>query len=94
MDKEKEIEEMARILGGCKHFSSCAQCDEATASKSCWDREKATILYNVGYGNVKQAVKEYKEEIKKKQRGHNFDSIHAVLVDDIDETFKELYGEE
>ena len=61
MDKEKEIEEIARMLGDCRHFSSCAKCMEATASKSCWDREKATILINAGYGNVKQ----YQEQIEK-----------------------------
>lgn len=59
MEKEKQIKEMtnlikstrARCSGECDMDISCNECD-------------ARQLFNAGYGNVKQAVKEFAEKLK------------------------------
>lgn len=62
MDKEKEIEEMAKVLYGhyCKD-DKCGECKEP----SCLEYRRAVKLYNAGYGDVKQAVKEFAENAVK-----------------------------
>lgn len=57
MDKEKEIEEMAKVLYGhyCKD-DKCGECKEP----SCLEYRRAVKLYSAGYGNVKQ----YQDEIE------------------------------
>ncbi len=62
MDKEKEIEEMAHRSGFCEHpdrhclerYGDCSECSTYARCES---------LINAGYGNVKQAVKEFAERL-------------------------------
>lgn len=67
MNNENEIERMAKNI--CK--SSLAGCNFPTCSKcgikdTCKARIYATRAVNAGYGNVKQAVKEFEEKLKEK----------------------------
>lgn len=101
MDKEKEIEELEKVVKqalepveygiGEVHYPT--------------DKEIAESLYVKGYGNVKQAIKEFAEELKKKAKykelktqpndnwNYGFNVIRkAVSEDDIDNLITELYG--
>ena len=71
MDKNKEIEEMARVA--CEHFDCdmvgqpCTKCK--TYDKHCYTIHQAEILYNAGYRKVPDCAviltsKERDEEIK------------------------------
>ncbi len=104
MDKEKEIEELARAM--CEHFEPCMQGKPCTACKTyernCYTIHKARLLVNAGYGNVKQAVKEFAEKIKDWLHGadlyfyngqEEFILDGEEVDDKIDEFLKELCGE-
>lgn len=74
MDKEKRIAELAEIL---YDFGADKKPNNA-------DYHRADYLINLGYGNVKQAVKEFAEKLKQKIKS----------VSDIDftgKTEKQLY---
>lgn len=52
---------------------------------------------NTGYGNVRQAVREFAEKLKEKATETDdwtLGTIITVDLEDIDETYKELYGED
>ena len=61
MDKEKKIEEMARVM--CEHFEPCMQdkpcTDCKTYGRNCYTIHKAKLLSEAGYGDIAQAVKEF-----------------------------------
>lgn len=61
MEKEKQIEEMIKITDS--HNCPKGQCFKF--GYSC-NRCKIETLVNAGYGNVKQAVKEFAERVKAK----------------------------
>ncbi len=81
MNKEKEIEELAEIL-----YSFGANKTPNNA-----DYHMADYLINLGYGNVKQAVKEFAEKLKKVIAEKHFG---WQLYIEIDNLIKQLYGEE
>lgn len=56
MDKEKEIEEMAKAM--CKGCSMI----ECKPDEHCYVYPPAERAVNAGYGNIKQAVKEFAEK--------------------------------
>lgn len=103
MDKEKEIEEM-RKNAGC-YFAdinkTCAEmrkiCEETHTSsfeecENCCTYEECELLVDAGYGNVKQAVKEFAEKLKEQMEINGYRSnLHNRIID---KTFKELYGED
>lgn len=68
MNKEKQIEEMAKLIGGSECPSEkCPKMDkEQVKAFGACNIHRAQILYNAGYGNVKQAVKEFAERVKAK----------------------------
>lgn len=59
MDKEKEIEEMAKAM--CKGCSMI----ECKPDEHCYVYPPAERAVNAGYGNIKQAVKEFAEKLEK-----------------------------
>lgn len=95
MDKEKEIEEMAKIF--CSISIECKCCQNLGFSKDrCGAIYCMRKLSKAGYGNVKQAVKEFAEELKKKAiTRYRIDGkpVKIVVLSDIDEVYKELYGD-
>lgn len=54
MDKEKQIEEMARIFGSCQIFPDCTTCDEKCGRKGCYNRDRAKVLYNANYRKINE----------------------------------------
>ncbi len=74
MEKEKQIEEMAKFINGSKcPTEKCPKMDkeQEKAFGPC-NIHRAQILYDAGYGNVKEAVKEalqkeQEKEIKKQE---------------------------
>lgn len=103
MDKEKEIERIATIIAcsicGGDRNSSCEDiCDVLKKA-----RKKATILVNAGYGNVKQAVKEFASELKERVCGGVYEdedlyvknkwyTQKEFVIEIIDNLITELYG--
>ena len=71
MEKEKQIEEMARALcrlikdGDIKGCESCYFRHDGYEC-TCKYRKYAIQVHDAGYGNVKEAVKDFAEKLKKK----------------------------
>lgn len=96
MNKEKEIEEMARIsatLNICEF--KCFECPNI----SCEVKARVQRLQNAGYGNVKQAIKEFAEKLKEiaidisKDVGIEYSVLRTqTLLEQIDNLITELYG--
>ncbi len=90
MDKEKEIEEMASVLERAK-ISAIVTIGSLNKGFGYW---YADSLVNAGYGNVKQAVKEFAAFMHGLVpiycKGGNQLAFHR----EIDKKIKELYGEE
>lgn len=77
MNNKNEIEKMARII---KPFVTVL-CEEDTIAEA---------LVNAGYGNVKQAVKEFAEKLKEKMELNGYRSLlHNRIIDNL---ITELYG--
>lgn len=88
MDKEKEIEEMARVMCPTAEYISCDKC----VAKKCTPQMYAAILCGADYGNVKQAVKEFAEETK--QKVYPYEEVDGEDVcEDIDELFYKTLDE-
>lgn len=68
MNKEEQIEEMAKLIDGSECPSEkCPKMDkEQVKAFGACNIHRAQILYNAGYGNVKEAVKEFAEKLKEK----------------------------
>lgn len=69
MDREKQIEEMARIICCTSHIpeTTCKTCCSIVFGRipeKCEYRDFVTQFIDVGYGNVRQAVKEFAEKLK------------------------------
>lgn len=62
MDKEKEIEKIAQILGGC-HDCSCKECLQS-CDLGCKSYDRALAIVNEGYGDVNEAVNDFAERVK------------------------------
>ena len=68
MDKEKQIEEMAKLINGSKcPIEVCPKIDkEQEKVFGACNIHRAQILYDAGYGNVKEALKDFAELVKKR----------------------------
>lgn len=85
MNKEKEIEEILQIMHNCIYLTHI---------------DCAIALVNAGYGNVKQAVKEFCNKLKAQIRKQADDyyvgrtAMYELGVDEqtMDTLFIELYG--
>lgn len=89
MINEKEIEEMAKVL-----FESGVAIDATDFAFGVDGDDHFTRLtvklVNAGYGNVKQAVKEFAERLKEKMELNGYRSpLHNRIIDDL---ITELYG--
>lgn len=86
MDKQKQIEGMAQTL--CKKYNHgeifCSY-ENAKCDLCCCDAEKAQLLVNAGYGNLK----EFASFIK----GKLFDLGNVITEQDIDDLLKEYLNE-
>lgn len=94
MEKEKQIEEMAKFINGSKcPTEKCPKMDkeQEKAFGPC-NIHRAQILYDAGYGNVKEAVKEFAERVKGIFSG-NAEERQKGYAKEIDELIKEVRGE-
>lgn len=80
MEKEKQIEEMIKITDS--HNCPKGQCFKF--GYSC-NRCKIETLINAGYGNIKEAVKEFAEKLKSFIIGNC-----CVVNDDVDKIYKKI----
>lgn len=86
MNKWQEIEKIAEVM--CPNPHSCEVCD--FECKPCGHQETAMQLVNAGYGNVKQAVKEFADMLKEEMELNGYRSpLHNHIIDDL---ITELYG--
>jgi hypothetical protein len=89
MNSEKEIEKMGKAM--CEEFRS----DHCGNDCECANEFIAEKLINAGYGNVKQAVKEFAEKLKSnsKRFGNiDGDNYYVWFESELDKLFNELYG--
>lgn len=89
MNNEQEIERMAKILKMPTYIHS--QDIDRIKILPC-NEELAARLVSHGYGDKKQAVKEFVDRLK--EDSYYFAGAEYVEVRDIDELFTELYGVE
>lgn len=100
MDKEKEIEMIAEIITN-SAFNDMS--DSRSRHKYGVSGFYAEALINAGYGNVKQAVKDFAEKLKKEivladdidlfpHYSDGYNRACGDVVERIDTLFKELYG--
>lgn len=102
MNKEKEIEKIGKVM--CKEFRS----EHCGNDCECANEFIAETLIDAGYGNVKQAVKEFGERIKdfifqntsigcvtvcgEEYPVNKLSCTPEALYDKIDDFMTELYG--
>lgn len=88
MEKEKQIKEMAKTMTG-----FCIPTSD--------DEIRAKLLYAAGYGNVKEAVKEFAERVKgifsgnaeERQKGYAKEIVCSLTIDEFNEEIDELIEE-
>lgn len=89
-EKQKQIEEMDKIIyqNACEVIRVCGTCnygEKKSGFTDCVSPKIAEALYNAGYGDTKQAVREFAEKVKNLPDW--FDES------DIDQLVKETCGE-
>lgn len=99
----KNIEEMAKKF--CRNADTDSiTCKECVSNNLCSCKLYAERLVDASYGNVAQAVKEFAEKLKDKilslhccdmatTEHEYYDMALSDVTYDIDNLFKELYGE-
>lgn len=107
MTEQEQIQEMAKLIDGSECPSEkCPKMDkEQVKAFGACNIHRAQILYNAGYGNVKQAVKEFAERVKAKfyansvsrTKGYKEEIVCDLTVDEfngeIDELVQEVCGD-
>ena len=68
MEKEKQIEEMARALCGNSYNAEKGYCNkfDTECDFQCSAYLKSKRVYALGYGNTKEALKDFAERVKAK----------------------------
>lgn len=91
MNEEKEIEEMAEVLEQAK-INALYTIGSLNNGFGHW---YANALFSAGYGNVKEAVKEFAEELKRRLKLGVYDWQYAkVDCKTIDNLVKEFNDED
>ena len=107
MEKEKQIEEMARAICGNSYNPKTGICDKSDikCDFSCVAYLKSKRMYALGYGNVKEALKDFAERVKgifsgnaeERQKGYAKEIGCFLTVgefnEEIDELIKEVCSE-
>lgn len=96
MTEREKIKEMARAICGNSYNPKTGICDKSDikCDFSCVAYLKSKRMYALGYGNVKEAVKEFAELVKIAFHYEFNDLIPApILSKKIDELIKEVCGE-
>lgn len=97
MDKQKEIEKIEFIIGStireCEQKDCIRNC-EFSRRKDCKYFRAAKDLVNLGYGDVRAAVREFAESVKMAFYYEFDELIPSTMADKIDELVKEVCGDE
>lgn len=106
MDKKKEeIKNLVQILSQCNYCITNG-CEECTEKKDCFEYVSANLLLEAGYGDIKKAVTEFADMLKKaivndreadrKACGKSAfkEGFYTVLLGLIDELVKEFCDKE
>lgn len=93
MEKEKQIEDLAEAI-----YKSGVAIDGTDMAFGLYDTDThfhrmAAKLYNAGYGNVKEALKEFAERVKMAFYYEFDELIPSIMSDKIDELVKEVCGD-
>lgn len=98
MNKEKEIERMAKVLCDSpnRDCNTCHTYLHGRLRENCEYISFANKFISMGYGNVKQAVKEFAEKLKEEYCyvDKNDGICMGAFPDEIDNLITELYGED
>lgn len=98
MNKEEQIKEMARALCGNSYNAEKGYCNKSDEECDfmCPPYLKSKRIYALGYGDTKQAVKEFAEKLKEKMFRYYMYAITTAddLIHEIDELVKEMCGEQ
>ncbi len=93
-EKQKQIEEITNIIG---KYDGTEKQDDVIYSQVAYlsIEEIAQTLVNAGYGDTKQAVREFAEKVKVQIRMYEEISSYTatLLCEDIDQLVKETCGE-
>lgn len=103
MEKEKQIEEMARALCGNSYNAEKGYCNkfDTECDFQCSAYLKSKRVYALGYGNVKEAVKDFAERVKgifsgnaeERQKGYAKEIVCSLTIDEFNEEIDELIEE-
>ena len=91
MDKQKEINEIARIICKYPNEQSCDNCNH-----TCRARVYAERVINAGYGSIEQGLTDFVERLKSKAVWRDTETCDdsyynlCVMLYDIDKTLKEF----
>lgn len=101
MEKEKKIEELAEAI-----YKSGVAIEGTDIAFGLYDTDThfhrmAAKLYDAGYGNVKEAVKEFAERVKgifsgnaeERQKGYAKEIVCSLTIDEFNEEIDELIEE-
>lgn len=91
MNNEKETEKICNVLNGIITYGIDEQvCGTRWKKSQVGNSSIAKVLINKGYGNVKQAVKEFAAKLKEKMELNGYRSLlHNRIIDNL---ITELYG--
>lgn len=89
MDKQKQIEEMARVLGDgkgycCNYETDC--CEECILKRDCVPYSYAEVAYNAGYRKESETVKDILKLVEGNNNGYEGD------IDRLEKDIREQYG--
>ena len=94
MDKEKQIEEMARIFGSCKIFPNCITCDRHCGIRGCYNRDRAKVLYEHGYRKINENEVVISKEEKQKLLKEMYEQGKFDALADLEKDYKVVISKE
>jgi hypothetical protein len=99
MDKQKQIEEMAKII--CKEGANNGDCDKCGFHRQCSKFKVAEKLYNAGYRKESETAEKFSERLKEELEnrsavvGYDLEDLEfdgEIIQECIDEICKEFTG--
>ena len=103
MNREEQIKEMARALCGYSYNAETGYCNKSDEECDfmCPPYLKSKRIYSLGYGDTKQAVKEFAERVKarfyansvSRMKGYKEKIVCDLTVDEFNEEINDLVKE-
>ena len=92
MDKEKQIEEMAKTMCNCYDSGNCKMHGHLCDLK-CISGFNALGLYNAGYRKASEVAREIFEEFGKYISPHKIGAFNCIYINDVIYELKKKYTE-